>query len=113
MEEIKITDISGVKVGQVEDIQAARGCSVVIVEKGATAGVDVRGGDRRQMRIVTDLVVSHDTVTDTGLEERDRFLQWFHELLVREYPARRYGWKITPTIVLTETGGTIPTHRCA
>ena len=75
--------------------------------------VAVRGGDRRQMRIVTDLVVSHDTVTDTGLEERDRFLQWFHELLVREYPARRYGWKITPTIVLTETGGTIPTHRCA
>lgn len=44
MEEIKITDISGVKVGQVEDIQAATGCSVVIVEKGATAGVDVRGG---------------------------------------------------------------------
>lgn len=44
MKEIKITDISGVKVGQVEDIQAATGCSVVIVEKGATAGVDVRGG---------------------------------------------------------------------
>ena len=33
MKEIKITDISGVKVGQVEDIQAATGCSVVIVEK--------------------------------------------------------------------------------
>ena len=44
MKEIKITDISGVKVGQVEDIQAATGCSVVIVEKGAAAGVDVRGG---------------------------------------------------------------------
>ena len=44
MKEIKLTDIKGVKVGQCEDQEAATGCSVVIVENGATAGVDVRGG---------------------------------------------------------------------
>lgn len=44
MKEIKITDIKGVKVGQVEDQEAATGCTVIIVEEGATAGVDVRGG---------------------------------------------------------------------
>lgn len=44
MKEIKLTDIKGVKVGQYENQEAATGCSVVIVENGATAGVDVRGG---------------------------------------------------------------------
>ena len=44
MKKIKLTDIKGVKVGQYENQEAATGCSVVIVENGATAGVDVRGG---------------------------------------------------------------------
>ncbi len=44
MKEIKLTDIKGVKVGQYENQEAATGCSVIIVENGATAGVDVRGG---------------------------------------------------------------------
>lgn len=44
MKEIKLTDIKGVKVGQYENQEAATGCSIVIVENGATAGVDVRGG---------------------------------------------------------------------
>lgn len=44
MKEIKLTDIKGVKVGQYENQEAATGCSVVIVENGTTAGVDVRGG---------------------------------------------------------------------
>lgn len=38
MKEIKLTDIKGVKVGQYENQEAATGCSVVIVENGATAG---------------------------------------------------------------------------
>ena len=44
MKEIKLTEIKGVKVGQYENQEAATGCSVVIVENGATASVDVRGG---------------------------------------------------------------------
>ena len=44
MKEIKLTDIKGVRVGQAQNEKAGTGCSVVIVEQGASAGVDVRGG---------------------------------------------------------------------
>lgn len=44
MKEIKFTDISGIKLGHMQDVDAGTGCSVVICENGATAGVDVRGG---------------------------------------------------------------------
>ena len=37
-------DVSGIKVGHSQDIKAGTGCTVVICEKGATTGVDVRGG---------------------------------------------------------------------
>ncbi|HAZ31119.1 MAG TPA: peptidase S58 [Dehalococcoidia bacterium] len=38
-----ITDVSGIKVGHYTDRQAATGCSVVLCQAGAVAGVDVRG----------------------------------------------------------------------
>lgn len=38
-----ILDIKGIKVGQAENRDALTGCTVVICEKGATCGVDVRG----------------------------------------------------------------------
>lgn len=44
MKEIKFTDIDGIKVGHEQNLEAATGCTVIICEKGATAGVDVRGG---------------------------------------------------------------------
>lgn len=44
MKEIKLTDIEGIKVGNAQDLDAATGCTVIICEEGATAGVDVRGG---------------------------------------------------------------------
>ncbi len=44
MKEIKFTDIDGIKVGHAQNLEAATGCTVIICEKGATAGVDVRGG---------------------------------------------------------------------
>ncbi|MGI6731330.1 MAG: P1 family peptidase [Anaerovoracaceae bacterium] len=44
MKEISITDISGIKVGHAQDIEGGTGCTVIICEKGAFAGVDVRGG---------------------------------------------------------------------
>ena len=37
-------DVPGIKVGHSQDIKAGTGCTVVICEKGAVAGVDVRGG---------------------------------------------------------------------
>ena len=39
-----ITDVQGVKVGHFTDSRRPTGCTVLLFEKGATAGVDVRGG---------------------------------------------------------------------
>ncbi len=38
-----LTDVPGVKVGHYTDRQAATGCTVILCEKGAVAGVDIRG----------------------------------------------------------------------
>lgn len=38
-----ILDVKGLKVGQAQNTEALTGCTVVICEKGATCGVDVRG----------------------------------------------------------------------
>src|SRR5262245_25718971 len=38
-----ITDVQGIKVGHFTDSRRPTGCTVLIFEKGATAGVDVRG----------------------------------------------------------------------
>jgi L-aminopeptidase/D-esterase-like protein len=39
-----ITDVPGIKVGQVEDREALTGCTVVLTPEGAVGGVDQRGG---------------------------------------------------------------------
>ncbi len=39
-----LTDIPGVKVGHASDFDALTGCTVVLCEKGAVAGCDIRGG---------------------------------------------------------------------
>jgi len=39
-----ITDVSGIAVGHADDYEALTGCSVVLCERGAVGGVDVRGG---------------------------------------------------------------------
>ncbi len=44
MREISITEIENIKIGSAENSGAATGCTVIICEKGAPAGVDVRGG---------------------------------------------------------------------
>lgn len=44
MQEIRFLDIEGIAVGHEQDLEAATGCTVVLCEKGAVAGVDVRGG---------------------------------------------------------------------
>ncbi len=44
MKEINITEIKDFKIGSVENAEAATGVTVILSEKGACAGVDVRGG---------------------------------------------------------------------
>lgn len=54
---IRITDLSGFKTGHAQNFEAATGCTVIICEAGAVAGVDVRGGspgDARYRRLEPD-----------------------------------------------------------
>jgi L-aminopeptidase/D-esterase-like protein len=44
MPNTSITAIPGIRVGHWTDLDAATGCTVVLCERGAIAGVDVRGG---------------------------------------------------------------------
>lgn len=44
MKEINIADIEGIKIGHAQDPVGATGCTVLISEEGASAGIDVRGG---------------------------------------------------------------------
>lgn len=44
MKQVKITDIAGIKIGHADDQKGGSGCTVILCESGATAGVDVRGG---------------------------------------------------------------------
>lgn len=44
MQQINFTDIEDIKVGHAHNLDAGTGCSVVLCEKGGTAGIDVRGG---------------------------------------------------------------------
>lgn len=57
---IKFTDIEGIKVGHAQDLEAITGCTVIICEEGATAGVDVRGGSPGTRE--TDLLDSRNLV---------------------------------------------------
>ena len=44
LKEIPLTEVGNVKIGNAEDIEHATGCTVIICEDGAPAGIDVRGG---------------------------------------------------------------------
>ena len=44
LKEISIIDIEDIKIGSAEDRENATGCTVILCEKGAPAGIDVRGG---------------------------------------------------------------------
>src|SRR6185295_16355938 len=38
-----LTDISGIRVGHISDFDAITGCTAILFEQGAVAGVDIRG----------------------------------------------------------------------
>lgn len=83
-----LTDISGVLAGHYTDAKAQTGCTVVLFEKGAVAGVDVRGsapGTRE-----TDLLRPTNTVQEVnalllsggsafGLAAADGVMRWLDE----------------------------------
>lgn len=44
IQEIFITEIENIKIGNAEDSKNATGCTVILTEQGAKTGVDIRGG---------------------------------------------------------------------
>ena len=44
MKQININEIENIKIGNAENKEAGPGCTVIICEKGAVSGLDVRGG---------------------------------------------------------------------
>jgi L-aminopeptidase/D-esterase-like protein len=60
MEVVKVTDIPGIKIGNAQDLEAGTGCTVILCEQGAVAGVDVRGGSPGTRE--TDLLKSENQV---------------------------------------------------
>lgn len=44
MKEVSITTIPGISIGHAQDLVGGTGCTVILCEQGAYAGVDVRGG---------------------------------------------------------------------
>src|SRR5690349_23176821 len=48
-----LTDIAGIRVGQVSDYGAITGCTAILCEQGAVAGVDIRGSASGTEEIAT------------------------------------------------------------
>ncbi len=44
MKEISIREIENVRIGNAENLEAGTGCTVIVCDQGAPAGLDVRGG---------------------------------------------------------------------
>lgn len=88
MNEIPITAIEGVGIGQVEDKEAATGCTVIVSREGMRAGIDIRGGGpaSRDVHLLDPLMaaqVIHAVVLSGGsafgLGAADGVMQYLEE----------------------------------
>lgn len=61
---LNISSINGFRIGNATDKTRGTGCTVIICEKGAVGGVDVRGGG--PATIETDLLRSENTVSEVN-----------------------------------------------
>lgn len=95
-----ITDVIGIKVGHAENISALTGCTVVIYEKGAVAGVSQRGGAPGTRE--TDLLRPSHAVQKVhavllsggsafGLDAAGGVMQYLEE--------QKIGFQVGPTVV--------------
>ncbi|WP_304969506.1 P1 family peptidase, partial [Romboutsia ilealis] len=60
LREISITEIESIKIGHAQNMEQATGCTVILCEKGAPTGVDVRGGgpDSRESALLSPLAAN-------------------------------------------------------
>lgn len=62
MKEISISEIKGIRIGHAQSILGGTGCTAIICDKGARAGVDVRGGGPATRE--TDLLKSENMIEE-------------------------------------------------
>lgn len=88
MKEIKLSDMNGFRIGNAENTEAATGCTAIICESGAFAGVDVRGGspasrETELLKPVNTVQQIHSVVLSGGsafgLEACDGAMQFLEE----------------------------------
>lgn len=62
MREIPITDLTPVRIGQIENEKAGTGCTVFLCERGMRAGLDVRGGGpaSRETQLLNPLMAANE-----------------------------------------------------
>ena len=62
MGEIKISEMSGIRIGQVENREAGTGCTVFVCRQGMRAGLDVRGGGpaSRESQLLNPLMAAQE-----------------------------------------------------
>ena len=103
-----LTDVAGVKVGHFTDTRRPTGCTVVLVEAGATCGVDVRGGAPGTRE--TDLLDPVNTVQQVhavvlsggsafGLDTATGVVRWLEERRIG-FPAGPARVPIVPAAIL-------------
>jgi L-aminopeptidase/D-esterase-like protein len=103
-----LTDVPGVKVGHFTDPRRPTGCTVVLVEAGATCGVDVRGGAPGTRE--TDLLDPVNTVQQVhaivlsggsafGLDTAGGVMRWLEERKIG-FPAGPARVPIVPAAIL-------------
>lgn len=71
LKQIHITEIENIRIGHAQDMEHATGCTVIICENGAPAGVDVRGGgpasrETELLRPVADCTGIHALLLSGG-----------------------------------------------
>ena len=107
-----LTDVSGIRVGHFTDPRRPTGCTVVLAEAGAAAGVDVRGsapGTRE-----TDLLAPQNMIQEIhavvlaggsafGLESAGGVVQYLEEKGIG-YPTRTGPVPIVPAAILYDLG---------
>lgn len=111
--EIKITDMKDFRIGHAQDEKNATGCSVIICEKKAPCGVDVRGGGpaSRETELLNP-TASNDGVhavmlsggSAYGLDAAGGIMQYLEE--------RKIGLKVGSSIVPIVVGSCIFDLEC-
>jgi len=107
-----LTDVEGIKVGHYTETRRPTGCTVILTERGAVAGVDVRGSAPGTHE--TDLLSPLNTVerihavvlsggSAYGLETAAGVMQYLEEQRIG-YPTRVARIPIVPAAVLFDLG---------